>query len=162
MFAQITVVGNLGRDPEIKHLSGGGIAANMSVAVNESWLDKQSGERVQKTNWFNVVAYQQGETGLITALIQKYLHQGDLVMFVGTPQNRKWVTQQGEDRYSFEIKLGPQSTVKMLNKKPRPKGEAAENGYAPDPETGADGERPGSETPDERKRRQMADEDIPF
>jgi single-strand DNA-binding protein len=161
MFAQITVVGNLGRDPEIKHLSGGGIAANMSVAVNEQWLDKQSGERMQKTNWFNVVAYQQGETGLVTSLIQKYLKQGQLVMIVGTPQNRKWVTQQGEDRYSFEIKLGPQSTIKMLGG--RPNGQRTESGQADsDPEGAADGERPGSETPDERRRRQMADEDIPF
>jgi single-strand DNA-binding protein len=165
MFAQITVVGNLGRDPEIRHLPSGGMAANFSVAVNETWLDKQSGERMQKTIWFNVVAYQAGENGLITSLIQKYLKQGQLVMVVGTPQNRKWVDQNGNDRYSFEVKLGPQSTIKMLGG--RPPSERTENGHAPgpDPEHGADGERAGSETPAERetrRKRAVADEDIPF
>lgn len=164
MYAQITVVGNLGRDPEIRQLAGGAIAANFSVASNETYLDKQSGERVQKTSWFNVVAYQAGENGLVTSLIQKYLKQGQLVMVVGTPQNRKWQDQQGNDRYSFEIKLGPQSTIKMLGG--RPSGErAAPNGV--DPEHGADGERAGSETPEERAQRisrqqKMVDDDIPF
>jgi single-strand DNA-binding protein len=173
MYAQITVVGNLGRDPEIRHLPNGATAANFSVAVNEQWLDRQSGERMQKTNWFNIVAYQQGETGLITSLIAKYLKQGQLVMIVGTPQNRKWIDQSGADRYSFEVKLGPQSTIKMLGGRPNGERrgedtESYEGGVrrpAGDAEHGADGERAGSETPEQRAARigrQMADEDIPF
>ena len=164
MFAQITVIGNLGRDPEIRHLNGGGIAANFSVAVNEQWKDRESGETKQKTNWFNVVAYQQGETGLVTSLIQKYLFKGQLVMIVGTPQNRKWVTQQGEDRYAFEIKLGPQSTIKMLGGAPKRENGADESfdGRHRDPrgEPGEDREpgRPAAR----RQPAEQTDDDIPF
>ena len=113
MFKRIQIVGNLGKDPEIRHLQNGGIAGNFSVAVNESWTNKE-GEKESRTTWFNVTAYQNGEKGLVTALIRPYLRQGQLVFIDGDPTIRKYIAQDGGDRYAFEIKLGPQSTIKML------------------------------------------------
>lgn len=113
MFKRIQIVGNLGKDPEIRHLQNGGIAGNFSVAVNESWTNKE-GEKESRTTWFNVTAYQNGDKGLVTSLIRPYLRQGQLVFIDGDPTIRKYVAQDGGDRYAFEIKLGPQSTIKML------------------------------------------------
>jgi single-strand DNA-binding protein len=144
MFRSITIVGHLGGEPEIRDLPSGSKAANFSVATNEPFIDKD-GIKQPNTEWFRVVAYQTGETGLVTGLIQKYLYKGQMVFITGTPVHRKWVDQQGNNRTSFEIKLGPQSTIKMLGGTPGPKvdnpGEPASktNGHAPNTETGDPG-----------------------
>jgi len=127
MYRNITIVGHLGGEPEIRHLPSGTIAASFSVASNEPYTNKD-GERVPNTEWFRVVAYQTGENGLVTALIQKYLHKGQLVFISGSPTNRKWIDQQGNNRTSFEIKLGPQSAIKMLGGAPNGNGKAHEDG----------------------------------
>ena len=162
MYCKIQVVGNLGKDPEIRHLPSGAMAASFSVAVNKSYRNRD-GETVNEVTWFNIVAYQNGESGLVSSLIQKYLRKGQLVFIDGEPTIRTWQAQDGSDRRSFEIKLGPQSTIKMLGG--RPDGQRAANGHDERPRDGADGERPGSETPGEREKRQraeMMDDDIPF
>jgi single-strand DNA-binding protein len=128
MFKRIQIVGNLGKDPEIRHLQSGGIAGNFSVAVNESWTNRE-GTKEQRTTWFNVVAYQNGDSGLVTSLIKPYLRQGQLVFIDGDPNIRKYQAQDGGDRYAFEIKLGPQSTIKMLGGGKRREDGDADEGF---------------------------------
>ena len=153
MFKQIQIVGNIGKDPVIRHMQAGGIAANFSVACNETYL--KDGEKVTKVTWFDVVAYQTGETGLVTALIQKYLRQGQLVFISGDPNIRNWTHQDGSQRKSFEIKLGPQSTIKMLGG--RPEGQRAANGRDDGPR-----DEDGAAAPAREKAGVPADDDIPF
>jgi single-strand DNA-binding protein len=115
MFKEITVIGNLGNDPEIRHLPSGTIAGSFSVAVNDPpYTDRNTGEIVKKVTWIRFVAYQTGESGLVTNLIQKWLHKGQLVFCKGDPTLRRYIDQQGIERTAFEVKLGPQSTLKML------------------------------------------------
>lgn len=132
MFKQIQVIGHLGKDPVIRQMSNGGWAANMSVACNESYKDKE-GLTVNKVMWFDLVAYQTGERGLVTALIQPHLRQGQLVFVSGEPVIRPYIDRDGNQRKAFEIKLGPQSTIRMLGGKPNGE-KATANGH--DPETG--------------------------
>jgi|SRR5215471_4669986 len=131
MFKKITICGNLGKDPEIRTLPGSStIAASFSVACNETWLDSE-GETQKRTTWFNVVAYQPGEKGIVTGLIQKWLRKGQLVLVEGDPCIRTYTAQDGTERRVFEIKLGPQSTLRMLGgkngngDKPEPNGHDA-------------------------------------
>ena len=155
MFKNIQIVGNVGKDPVIRHLPSGGIAGNFSVAVNETWTTKE-GVKDSRVTWFNVVAYQTGDNGLVTALIQKYLKQGQLVFISGDPNIRRYTAQDGSDRFAFEIKLGPQSTIKMLGG--RPEGQRAANGHdSPDSGSDAAGHEPAP-----AKGGVPADEDIPF
>lgn len=152
MFRNITIVGNVGKDPVIRQMQNGGIVGNFSVACNDKYV--KDGETITRVTWFDVVAYQTGESGLVTALIQKYLFQGQLVFISGEPNIRTWTHQDGSQRRSFEIKLGPQSTIKMLGG--RPNGQRADaNGHdAPE------GEATTGETAPAKER--VADDDIPF
>jgi single-strand DNA-binding protein len=133
MFKEITCIGNLGNDPEIRHLPSGTTAASFSVAVNDPpYTDKSSGEIVKNVTWLRVVAYQTGETGLVTNLIQKWLRKGQLVYVKGDPILRKYTDKEGHERTAFEIKLGPQSTIKMLGgEKTNGHARAEPNGVAP-------------------------------
>ena len=174
MFKQITVVGNVGKDPEIRHLPNGSKAGNFSVAVNESWVDGE-GLKQTRVTWFNVVTYQNGDRGLVTSLIEPHLRKGQLVFISGDPTLRQYVDRDGNQRYAFEIKLGPQSTIKMLGGRPgeRREGDADDgfdgrhrdprepNGTAGEPMTAAEKEAAANAAA-ERRRQQMADEDIPF
>ena len=158
MFKNIQIVGNVGKDPVVRHLPSGGMAGNFSVAVNESWTTKE-GAKDSRVTWFNVVAYQTGENGLVTALIQKYLRQGQLVFISGDPNIRRYTAQDGSDRFAFEIKLGPQSTIKMLGG--RPNGERAEANGHDSPKSDGEGAAESYEG-GARKGGVPADEDIPF
>jgi single-strand DNA-binding protein len=168
MFKKIQIVGNLGKDPEIRHLQNGGLAGNFSVAVNESWTNRE-GTKEQRTTWFNVVAYQQGDSGLVSALIKPYLRKGQLVFIDADPTIRKWVDQAGNDRYSFEIKLGPQSTIKMLGGRPNGERRSADDGddggfdgrHREPRGDGADEHEPGRPAA-RRTPAEQLDDDIPF
>ena len=172
MFKSITVVGNIGKDPEIRHLQNGATAANFSVAINELWTNGE-GLKESRVTWMNVVAYQQGERGLVTALIQPYLRKGQLVFVAADPVIRKYIDRDGNERQAFEIKLGPQSTIKMLGGAPggekKPNGEVGPDDPAFDgrhrepraPETDAEREAAATAAA-EKRRQQMADDDIPF
>ena len=92
------IVGTLGRDPEIKHTAGGSAVANIAVATNESWKDKSTGERVEKTEWHRIVIF-----GKLAEIAAQYLKKGSQVYFEGRLQTRKWQGQDGQDRYTTEI-----------------------------------------------------------
>jgi single-strand DNA-binding protein len=95
---KVILVGNLGRDPEIKYTASGAAIANITIATSESWNDKQSGEKVEKTEWHRVVAFQR-----LAEIMGEYLKKGSQVYIEGKLQTRKWQDQNGQDRYSTEV-----------------------------------------------------------
>jgi single-strand DNA-binding protein len=95
---KVILVGNLGRDPEMKYTASGAAIANITVATSESWNDKQTNERVDKTEWHRVVAFQR-----LAEIMGEYLRKGSQVYIEGKLQTRKWQDQNGQDRYSTEI-----------------------------------------------------------
>jgi single-strand DNA-binding protein len=92
------IVGNLGRDPEIRYAASGAAIANVSIATTDSWKDKQSGENIDKTEWHRVVFF-----GRLAEIVGEYLKKGAQVYVEGRLQTRKWQDQNGQDRYSTEI-----------------------------------------------------------
>ncbi len=98
---KVILVGNLGADPEIRRLNSGDPVVNIRVATSESWRDKGSGERREKTEWHNVVIFNDN----LAKVAEQYLKKGMKVYVEGQLQTRKWQDQQGQDRYTTEIVL---------------------------------------------------------
>jgi len=98
---KVTLIGNLGRDPEIRHTNDGRAIANLSIATSENWRDKDSGEKREKTEWHRVVIFDEK----ICEVAQKYLTKGATVYLEGALQTRKWTDQQGVEKYSTEVVL---------------------------------------------------------
>lgn len=106
------LVGNLGNDPEVRNMPNGGKVVNLSVATSESWRDKNTGERKERTEWHRVVIFSEG----LTKVAEAYLKKGSKVYLEGQLQTRKWQDQSGQDKYSTEIVLqGFNSTLTMLD-----------------------------------------------
>lgn len=95
---KVILIGNLGNDPEIRHMPNGGAVANITVATSESWRDKNSGEEKQKTEWHKVSIF-----GKLAEISGEYLRKGSQVYLEGQLQTRKWQDQNGQDRYTTEI-----------------------------------------------------------
>ena len=98
---KVILVGNLGADPEIRRLNSGDPVVNIRIATSESWRDKASGERKEKTEWHNVVIF----NDQIAKVAEQYLKKGMKVYVEGQLQTRKWTDQQGQDRYTTEVVL---------------------------------------------------------
>lgn len=98
---KVILVGNLGRDPESRSFSNGGKVVNLRIATSESWKDRNSGERKEKTEWHSVAIFSEG----LANVAERYLRKGSKVYLEGQLQTRKWQDQQGQDRYSTEIVL---------------------------------------------------------
>lgn len=98
---KVMLIGNLGADPEVKRLQSGDMIVNMRIATSESWRDKNSGERREKTEWHQVVIFNDG----IAKVAEQYLKKGSKVYVEGALQTRKWQDQSGQDRYSTEVVL---------------------------------------------------------
>lgn len=98
---KVTLIGLLGKDPEARTLQSGGKVCNLSVATSESWTDKASGEKKEKTEWHRVVIFNDG----LAKVAEQYLSKGSKVYLEGSLQTRKWTDQQGQDRYSTEVVL---------------------------------------------------------
>ena len=92
------LIGNLGDSPETRQLPSGGTVTNIRIATSESWKDKQTGEKVEKTEWHNVVFF-----GRLAEIAAEYLHKGRQVYVEGRIQTRKWQDKEGNDRYTTEI-----------------------------------------------------------
>jgi single-strand DNA-binding protein len=102
---KVTLIGNLGKDPEIRSFQNGGRAAHFSIATTDSWKDKQSGERKEKTEWHHVAIM---SDGLVT-VAEKYLKKGSKVYIEGKLETRKWTDKDNVERYSTEVVLRPYS-----------------------------------------------------
>jgi single-strand DNA-binding protein len=111
---KVILVGNLGADPEIKRTQDGRPIANLSVATSETWRDRNSGERKEKTEWHRVVIFSEG----LCKIAEQYLKKGSKVYLEGQLQTRKWQDKDGKDRYSTEVVLQNfNSTLTMLDGK---------------------------------------------
>ena len=97
---KVILIGNLGKDPEVRSMQNGGKVANLSLATSESWRDKATGERKEKTEWHRVVIF-----GNLAEIAEKYLKKGSKVYVSGSLQTRKWTDQSGAEKYSTEIVL---------------------------------------------------------
>jgi len=104
---KVILVGNLGADPEIRRTQDGKAIANMSVATSETWRDRNSGERREKTEWHRVVCFNDG----LNKVIEQYVKKGTTVYLEGNLQTRKWQDQNGQDKYTTEIVLQPYTGV---------------------------------------------------
>src|SRR6202049_2590960 len=111
---KVILIGNLGKDPEIRRTQDGRPIANLSVATSESWRDKATGERKEKTEWHSVVIFNEG----LCKIAEQYLKKGAKVYLEGALQTRKWQDQQsGQDRYTTEVVLqGFNSQLTMLDR----------------------------------------------
>lgn len=109
---KVILVGNLGADPEIRNMQDGRPVCNLRIATSETWRDKSSGERRERTEWHRVVIFNEG----LCRVAEQYLKKGAKVYIEGQIQTRKWQDQSGQDRYSTEIVLqGFNSTLTMLD-----------------------------------------------
>jgi single-strand DNA-binding protein len=104
---KVILVGNLGKDPEIRRTQDGRPIANLSIATSETWRDKATGERKEKTEWHRVVIFNEG----LGKTAERYLEKGAKVFLEGKLTTRKWQDQSGADRYSTEIHLTPYNGV---------------------------------------------------
>jgi len=98
---KVIIVGNLGRDPEVRSFGNGGKVVNLRIATSETWRDKQSGERKERTEWHSVAIYNEA----LGKIAEQYLKKGSTVYIEGQLETRKWQDQSGADRYSTEVVL---------------------------------------------------------
>lgn len=109
------IVGNVGRDPEIRRTNDGRAIANLSVATSETWRDKATGERKEKTEWHRICVFAEG----LVKVIEQYVHKGSKIYIEGSLQTRKWSDKDGVEKYSTEIVLqGFNSQLVLLDGKP--------------------------------------------
>lgn len=122
---KVMLIGNLGRDPEIRRTQDGRPIANFSVATSERWTDKQTGEKREKTEWHNVVCFNENLVGII----EKYVTKGSKVYIEGKLQTRKWTDKNGVEKYTTEVIMqGFDCKVVMLGGKGEDGGEKSSGG----------------------------------
>jgi single-strand DNA-binding protein len=110
---KVILIGNLGKDPEVRSMQNGGKVANLSIATSESWKDKSTGEKKEKTEWHRVVIF-----GQLADIAERYLKKGSKVYVCGSLQTRKWTDKDGNEKYSTEVVLqGFNSELTMLDGK---------------------------------------------
>ncbi|MEM9312124.1 MAG: single-stranded DNA-binding protein [Pseudomonadota bacterium] len=109
---KVMLIGNLGADPEIRSFQNGGKVANLRIATSETWKDRNTGERQERTEWHTVAIFSEG----LVNVVENYLKKGSKVFVEGQLQTRKWQDQNGQDRYSTEVVLrGFNGTLTMLD-----------------------------------------------
>lgn len=109
---KVIIVGNLGRDPEVRSFQNGGKVCNITVATSENWRDKNTGERRERTEWHRVAIFSEG----LVRVAEQYLRKGSKVYIEGQLETRKWQDQNGQDKYSTEVVLrGYNSNLTMLD-----------------------------------------------
>jgi single-strand DNA-binding protein len=143
---KVIIVGNLGSDPDTKYMPSGSALTNLSVATTESWKDKQSGEKVEKTEWHRVVMFDR-----LAEIAGEYLRKGSQVYIEGQLQTRKWQDKDGSDRYSTEIRA---RDMQMLGSR---SGEASGGGSQ-----GGGGQRAPQASAAAARPEPEFDDDIPF
>lgn len=107
---KVILVGKLGADPELKHLPNGNTVANISIATSESWKDRNTGQKQEKTEWHRVVVF-----GKLAEIAGQYLTKGSQVYFEGKLQTRKWQDQTGQDKYTTEVVVDFNGQMQMLD-----------------------------------------------
>lgn len=125
---RVMLIGNLGRDPETRTFQNGGKVCNLRIATSETWKDKDSGERKERTAWHSVAIFNDG----LVRIAEQYLRKGSKVYIEGQLQTRKWQDQSGNDRYSTEVVLqGFGGTLTMLDGREGGSGGSGDYGGGP-------------------------------
>ena len=135
---KVMIIGNLGRDPELTYTQSGAAICKIAVATSETWNDKNSGEKKEKTEWHRLVAW-----GRQAEIVGEYLTKGSLIYIEGQLQTRKWTDQEDNERYTTEIRVG---MMKMLGGGSKSNGDSSERHEEPAAETvsaPAEAESPG-------------------
>ena len=152
---KVILIGNLGADPEVRTLPSGGKMVQLSVATSDSWRDKNTGERKEKTEWHRVVIFSEG----LVRVAEQYLRKGSKIYVEGALQTRKWQDQSGQDKYSTEVVLqGFNSTLTMLDG--RGDNDNAGSGFSGPSERSGGARRPAANAPAFEPG--GVDDDIPF
>jgi single-strand DNA-binding protein len=150
---KVILVGNLGKDPEIRRTQDGRPVANLSVATSESWRDKATGERKEKTEWHRVVIFNEG----LCRVAEQYLKKGSKVYLEGQLQTRKWQDKDGNDKYSTEVVLQNfNSNLTMLDTRGAGGADASDDGF------GAQSPAPARKPAMAGAKRGDMDDEIPF
>ena len=155
---KVILVGNLGRDPEVRSFNNGGKVCNLSIATSENWRDKATGERKERTEWHRVAIFNER----LAEVAEKYLKKGAKVYVEGQLETRKWIDQDGKERYSTEVVLRQfRGELTMLDGR---SGGGA--GGPPDDDMGGapsgNGNGGGGSVPRGGGRKGVLDDDIPF
>lgn len=140
---KVMIIGNLGRDPEVRTFQNGGKVCNLRIATSETWKDRDTGERRERTEWHSVAVFTEG----LVRVCEQYLRKGSKVYVEGQLQTRKWQDQSGQDRYSTEIVLqGFGGTLAMLDGRSESGGQSG-GGYDQGPQGGYGGGEMDDEIP---------------
>ncbi|MEB3416780.1 single-stranded DNA-binding protein [Alteriqipengyuania sp. WL0013] len=137
---KVMLIGNLGADPEIRSFQNGGKVANLRIATSETWKDRNTGERQERTEWHTVAIFSEGLVGVV----ERYLRKGSKVYVEGQLQTRKWQDQSGNDRYSTEVVIrGLNGSLTMLDGAQGGGGGGGGGGYSGGGGGGGGGQRSG-------------------
>ena len=158
---KVILVGNLGRDPEVRYTPNGAAVANVTIATSDSWKDKQSGEQQERTEWHRVVFFNR-----LAEIVGEYLKKGSQIYIEGRLQTRKWQDQSGQDRYTTEIVA---SEMQMLGGRGGGGGGMPQDDYDQSMPGSGSGQGPGSKPQSQNPSSSKApapvddfDDDIPF
>ena len=143
---KVILVGNLGKDPEVRYMPSGSAAANVTLATSESWKDKQTGEQKDRTEWHNVVFF-----GRLAEIAGEYLKKGSQIYVEGSLRTRTWQDKSGNDRYTTEIVA---NEMQMLGSRGGSGGGGGSSNYSQEPDT--------SSAPSSSGASMDFDDDIPF
>ena len=150
---KVILIGNLGRDPEVRQMQDGKPVVNLSVATSETWRDRTSGERRERTEWHRVVIFNEH----LAEIAQKYVHKGSKVYLEGQLRTRKWTDQSGQEKYSTEVVLDRfRGDLTMLDSR----GDGGGGSYNQDSGQGGGGPDEGGQQ--SSPSRDDLDDDIPF
>ncbi|WP_347268327.1 single-stranded DNA-binding protein [Paracoccus sp. (in: a-proteobacteria)] len=159
---KVILIGNLGQDPEIRSFQNGGKVANLRIATSETWKDRNTGERRERTEWHTVTIYSEP----LVRVAEQYLKKGAKIYVEGQLETRKWQDQQGNDRYSTEVALRPfRSELTMLDGRAGGGGGGRDEGYGGGSFGGSQsggGFGGGSAGGGQSQNRPDFDDDIPF
>lgn len=150
---RVMIIGNLGKDPEIRRTQDGRAIANLSIATSESWTDKQSGEKREKVEWHRVVCFNEN----LSTIMERYLKKGSKVYIEGKLQTRKWTDKDNIERYSTEVVMqGFDGKLVMLSSKENGASRGDDSGQQRDPDTAKPSHAQRASTRDE------LNDEIPF
>ena len=151
---KVMLLGNLGRDPEVRTFPNGDSVCNFSIATSTSWKDKDSGEKKEKTEWHNIVMYRK-----LAEIAGEYLKKGSSVFVEGSLQTRKWQTKEGQDRYTTEVVA---DTMQMLGGKDNRNNSSNEpdDNYNQEPDRTSQTKE--SSSASSEPSLELPDDDIPF
>ncbi len=152
---KVILVGNLGQDPEVKYMPSGGAVTNISIATTDTWTDKSSGQKQERTEWHRVVFFNR-----LAEIVGEYLRKGSPVYIEGRLQTRKWQDQNGQDRYTTEIIA---REMQMLGGKPGGSSDFQQNQAAPQASSQNQGQpAPAEQNSAPPQNFDNFDDDIPF